>query len=89
MAINMINAFWECPTQALFSKDDILMIVDMQYVAHVENLSSLNLSMYAHTCIQSPWHELSPWINLHTQEHHVHTYFHRQGVQLVQFSMLC
>lgn len=37
----MINVFSECPTQALFSKDDILMIVDMQYVAHVENLSCL------------------------------------------------
>lgn len=41
MAINMINVFWECPTQALFSEDDVLMIVDMQYVAHVENLSCL------------------------------------------------
>jgi len=36
-----MNVFSECATQALFSKDDILMIFDMLYVAHVEDLSCL------------------------------------------------
>lgn len=52
----MINVFSECPTQALFSKDDILMIVDMQYVAlssfHVEIyrvFKSLDVCTYMHT----------------------------------------
>lgn len=53
MAINMINVFSEYPTQALFSQDDILMIFNMQYVAHVENLSCLfkylDVCTYMHT----------------------------------------
>lgn len=53
MAINIINAFPECPAQALFSEDDILMLAVMQYVAYVENLSCLfkylDVCTYMHT----------------------------------------
>lgn len=40
MAINF-NVFSEHPTQALFSGNDTLMIIHMQYVVHSENLSCL------------------------------------------------
>lgn len=47
MAINF-NVFSERPTQALFSGDDTLMIINMQYAAYSENL--LCLFKYLDVC---------------------------------------
>lgn len=47
MAINMINIFSEYPTYGhYFQKYDILMIFNMQYLTHVENLFIKSFQKY-------------------------------------------